>query len=214
MQQQQQVPVGLQLMRQPYRATAEQFQRFIVGLDAVLNQWTALHLVSQHCDLSALTSMYRELVSWFQKDGEVYSDDLEIFFENFFGEARSVIVEDDSMKEVGDVLHDMYCRCCQNDFSTVERYVASLEVYRRVNPVQLSMNVGGADDGDELAGAGAMGNTYDGVVGSEEEEMETMGNGLDMKDEVEGSEQRKKRRSKKRKNAYERDADGWCVVRN
>ncbi|KAG8345589.1 hypothetical protein ERJ75_000192800 [Trypanosoma vivax] len=197
----QQTPPGLQLIRQPYRATAEQFQRFVTGLDAVLNQWTALHLVAQHCDLLAISSMYRELVSWFEVDGEVYADDLEIFFENFFTEVRSVIVEDDSMKEVGEVLHDMYCRCCQNDFSTVERYVSTLDVYRRLNPVKLSVNVGGDEESAQLA------------ENEEDGDGDAPSNSQGIANAQVGSESGNKRRRNNRKNAHERTADGWCVVR-
>nr|CCC94766.1 conserved hypothetical protein [Trypanosoma congolense IL3000] len=209
---QQQGPSGFQVVRPPFRATPEQFERFIVGLDAVLNQWTALHLVARHCDLSALTLMRRELVKWFQTDGEVYSDDLELFFENFFAEARAVIIEDDSMKEVGDVLHDMYCRCCQDDFSTVERYVSSLEVYRNVNPVQLSVNMCGADDEDGVEGEEE--GCKDDACGERDGEAQVWNEEAEGSCAKESVGKTKKNRNRKKKNAYDRDADGWCVVRS
>ncbi|KAH9593027.1 hypothetical protein LSM04_005205 [Trypanosoma melophagium] len=211
MQQQPQQHVGFQLVREPYRATEAQFQQFVRGMEAVLNQWTALHLVSQHCDAFALHSMFKELVSWFQTDGEVYSDDLEIFFEGFFAEARSVIIEDDSMKEVGDVLHEMYCRCCQNDFTQVEQFVASLEIYRRVNPVCLSVNGDGDEEQDGVEFSGNI------EVGAELQQM-------DCNEETEGMEEvetahtqqksQQQQKKKNKKNAYQRDSDGWCIVRN
>ncbi|KEG11603.1 pre-rRNA-processing protein TSR2 [Trypanosoma grayi] len=204
MQQQQQQGQGFQLIREPYRATEEQFRLFVSGLDAVLNQWTALHLVAQHCDALALQSMYQELITWFQTDGEVYSDDLEIFFENFFAEARSVVLEDDSMKEVGDLLHNMYCRCCQNDYSLVEQYVASLAVYQQVNPVRLSVNAG--DDGTSGGAVEAEAVQLHQTANEEEE-------GNDELDVPMVTEQQKPRNKKNKKNTYERDNDGWCVVR-
>ncbi|RNF00651.1 pre-rRNA-processing protein TSR2 [Trypanosoma rangeli] len=205
-QQQQPLPPGFPLVRSPYRATEAQFQAFVRGLDAVLNQWTALHLVAQHCDGLALQSMYQELIAWFLSEGELYSDDLEIFFENFFTEARSVVIEDDSMKEVGDVLHEMYCRCCQNDFSLVEQYLASWEVYRQVNPVRLSVDAGGNDDEDGVDDAvGA-------VLGTETQDMHPTAKEAEESDGMMPSAQQKPWKKKGKKNAYERDSDGWCTV--
>ncbi|RNF08213.1 pre-rRNA-processing protein TSR2 [Trypanosoma conorhini] len=204
-QQQQQPPPGFQLVRAPYRATEAQFHAFVRGLDAVLNQWTALHLVAQHCDGLALQSMYQELIAWFQSEGELYSDDLEIFFEDFFTEARSVVIEDDSMKEVGDVLHEMYCRCCQNDFGLVEQYLASWEVYRQVNPVRLSVDAGGHDDDDENGADGA-------ALGAEAQEMQLTAHEAEEVDTPLANAQPKPRKKKAKKNAYERDSDGWCMV--
>jgi len=146
------------LVRPPCRATEEQFAPFVTGMRAVLNQWTALLLVGAHCDPNALPSLFDHLVQWFLKDGEVYSDELEIFFEDFFNSARSVLVDDDSMKEVADALHDMYCRCCAGDFSQVELYTQSLENFRRLNPVAHSVNGGDAfaDDGADDVEGGEM----------------------------------------------------------
>ncbi|ORC91700.1 uncharacterized protein TM35_000052960 [Trypanosoma theileri] len=209
--QQPQQNLGFQFVREPYRATEVQFQQFVRGMEAVLNQWTALHLVSQHCDAFALQSMFQELVSWFQTDGEVYSDDLELFFENFFAEARSVIIEDDSMKEVGDVLHEMYCRCCQNDFTQVEQFVASLEVYRRVNPVRLSVNGDTGEEGqDDVEISGDIGG-----MGAEMQQMDCNEEAEGMGDaETAQTQQRSQPKKKNKKNNYQRDSDGWCIVGN
>ncbi|KAF8284249.1 hypothetical protein TcBrA4_0057460 [Trypanosoma cruzi] len=210
-QQQQQQPLGFQMVREPYRATEDQFRAFVRGMDAVLNQWTALNLVAHHCDPSALQSMYQELIAWFQSEGEVYSDDLEIFFENFFSEVRSVLIEDDSMKEVGDVLHEMYCRCCQNDFVLVEQYLTSLEVYRRVNPVRLSVDAGSYDDGDSDSEKGTEA-TAEGALGAGAQGVQPTGNEAGEGGAPVANASQNPRKKRGKKNAYERDNDGWCVV--
>lgn len=146
MQQQQQ-----QLVRDPYKADEGQFAQFARGLAAVLNQWTALHLVAQYCDKQALLNVHNDLLNWFQRNGEVYADELEDYFEDFFNSARSVLIEDGSIEEVSGVLHEMYCHCCNNDFSRVEQFVQSEVVFRQTNPVAMSVNAGGGGgvDGDE-----------------------------------------------------------------
>jgi pre-rRNA-processing protein TSR2 len=114
------------------RATPEQLAVFFNGVDAVLQQWTALNLVTQHhVDPQAALELRSNLREWFTTEGELYSDELEEFFEDFFNGERFASVEDGSLKEVGDVLHAMYLECCRNDDTSVLRYIASLAEYQR-----------------------------------------------------------------------------------
>ncbi|CCW60970.1 unnamed protein product [Phytomonas sp. EM1] len=200
---------GASLVRPPCRANELQFQRFTTGLAAVLNQWTALHLVAQHCNRNALSTLYQDLVDWHEKNGEVYSDEMEDFFEEFFSTAHSVLIEDDSMKEVADVLHDMYCRCCQDDFSIVERFVQLEATYRQLDPVGRSVNagIGALDDSDSesvLAEEGVQQNNGAIPEYANENEEEAR----DVVQDAAGS----KKSNKRRKNAYKKSSDGWNVV--
>lgn len=142
-----------------FRATEVQLAQFVRGLTAVLNQWTALLLVTQHCDASAMPSIRDALIEWHTRDGEVYADEMEDFFFDFFDNVRSVSIEDDSMSEVGSALHDMYRRCCQDDFSAVEKYVQSEALFRQMNPLAQCVNAGGvaecdaSDDEETCSGA-------------------------------------------------------------
>lgn len=198
---------------QSVRANDEQFAQFTRGLAAVLNQWTALQLVVQHCDPNALNYLYQTLVQWFQQSGEVFSDELEDYLEEFFEASRSVAIEDESIKEVSDVLHGLYFRCCQNDFSPVQHYVESEAVYKQVNPLSQCINGTASEDTADfqLGGDEALLQPY---AGEEEEadmgENEEDDTGDDGPQAVMAEEKPKKR--PKRKNASKKSADGWNVV--
>lgn len=188
---------GAGLVRPPYRASAEQFSEFVRGVEAVLNQWTALHLVAHHCDPHSLPNLFHSVTAWFEQVGEVYSDELEDFFTEFFESVRSVIIEDDSMKEISDVLHDMYCRCCQNDYSLVSKYQQSLGVYRQMNPVAMSVNGDGEADEDgnvEYLDEGAL------------------ENGEEMADANEEAPIPSTKPKRRKKNAYAMSSDGWNTI--
>jgi pre-rRNA-processing protein TSR2 len=117
-------------MMQRARATPEQLAVFFRGLDAVLMQWTALNLVAAHSDATSTQELRDELREWFEEDGEVFSDELEENFEDFFVSSRFAAIEDGSPKEVADTLHEMYVRCCRNDDSTVLQFCGSLAAYQ------------------------------------------------------------------------------------
>lgn len=221
---------------QTLRANEEQFQVFTRGLGAVLQQWTALQLVALHCDARAPAVLYEDLCAWHQRDGEVYVDDMEIYFEEFFDNVREVKIEDDSMKEVATVLHNMYCRCCMNDWSVAEHFQQTLPIYAQTNPVAMSVNGGTAEDLAE----DAEGDDY-GEEGEEENDVENAG-GMDLGNEEEEGrgtaaaapfnpasqvqqapapppqqeQQQQKakapKQQKKRKNASVRDKNGWNIV--
>lgn len=202
----------------PCRTNEAQFQQFTRGLAAVLNQWTALHLVAQHCDSQAFPNLFQDLVDWHVRDGEVYSDEMELFFEEFFNSARSVIIEDDSMKEVGDVLHDMYCRCSRDDYSTVEHFVQTEVVYRQTNPLAMCVN-GGTGSGGDNEDDFALGNGRYASL----EEAQAASEGVEIVDDdlsdANGNEEEEasvvvsvKKPLKKKKNAFKKGADGWNVV--
>jgi pre-rRNA-processing protein TSR2 len=130
------------------RVTDNQLQVFLTGLDAVLMQWTALNLVTEHTDATAAQALRSYLVAWFTEVGEVYSDELEDYFDAFFLEARFAAIEDGSQKEVADALHLMYCECCENNDSSVRMYTASLEAYRAAGVAQMCTFERGADELD------------------------------------------------------------------
>eukprot|EP00796_Vickermania_ingenoplastis_P008697 gene8697-6117_t len=175
------------------RATEPQFQQFAAGASSVLRQWTALNLVTLHCDPSAADHLLQHVLQWFLRDGEVYSDELELFFEDFFAAARSVVLEDDSMKEVGDTLHDMYCMCCHDDFSKVQHFLSMETMYRQMDPIAHSMN--GTVDND-LAD--------DADLGEAE-------GGADNEEELEVASAQPIQRNRRKKNAYNKSADGWNI---
>jgi pre-rRNA-processing protein TSR2 len=151
--------MDLAAMMQRKRATDEQLHVFFHGLDAVLMQWTALNLVTMHTDSTAATEVRSHVRQWFQHTGEVYSDELEDYFEHFFSETRSASIEDDSPKEVADVLHTMYCQCCDNNDSLVKTMQASLVAYQQSGVANMCTfqkqegeEEGDSDDDDAAAG--------------------------------------------------------------
>ena len=145
-------------VRPPLRANAEQFKYFIRGVEAILLQWTALLLVNNNRDNVALQTVHDEVLGWFYDDGEVFSDQLESYFEDFFGQTH-VVIEDGSPKEVADAIYECYVKCCNNDGSAVETYEHRLELYRKINPVAQSVYAGefvGTEDGgvSKISGGG------------------------------------------------------------
>lgn len=221
----------LRASMQTLRANEAQFAQFARGLGAVLQQWTALQLVALHCDNRAPGVLYDDLCAWHQKDGEVYVDDMEVYFDDFFDNVRFVRIEDDSMREVSNVLHNMYCRCCLNDFSLVEQYVQSLAAYQQANPVAMSVNGGTAEDLDDGAEGGDDG-AKNGSDGDEEADIgnEEEGRGApavavqaprpqpqpqpqqpQQQQQAKQSQQQNPQR-KKRKNASVCSKDGWNIV--
>ncbi|AYU79995.1 hypothetical protein LdCL_270016500 [Leishmania donovani] len=213
------VSYGAQLRAsmQTLRANDIQFEQFTRGLGAVLQQWTALQLVAQHCDSRAPAVLYEDLCAWHKRDGEVYVDDMEVYFEEFFDNIHSARIEDDSMQEVGSVLHDMYCRCCLNDFSMVEHYLQTLTMYAQTNPVAMSVNGGTAenleDDAEEDAEVGGDADSEEGVDNEDEESepMQTSAPQAPQQPPQTPRHQQQPQR-KKRKNASVRSKDGWNIV--
>ncbi|CBZ28210.1 conserved hypothetical protein [Leishmania mexicana MHOM/GT/2001/U1103] len=216
-----QVSYGAQLRAsmQTLRANDAQFEQFTRGLGAVLQQWTALQLVAQHCDSRAPAVLHEDLCAWHKRDGEVYVDDMEVYFEEFFDNIRSARIEDDSMHEVGTVVHDMYCRCCLNDFSMVEHYLQTLAIYAQTNPVAMSVNGGTAenleDDAEEDAEVGGDADCEEGVD-NEDEESEPMQaltpQAPQQPSQAPRHQQQQQPQRKKRKNASVRSKDGWNIV--
>ena len=219
----QNVPLGFQLLPAALKATPEQFQRFVQGVEAVLSQWTALLLVNHHHDRTAASTIRHDLLRWFFEDGEVYSDELEVYFEDFFSSARYVAVEDGSCKEVADVLHEMYCRCCRDDPSMVEHFQRCLLNYQAVNPVARSVFEGiwegDADGGRIRIDADDSGGDEDGgpsgLFTCEEhacEESQTVGR-LSRSGADDGAEERRKGNAHRgSNNPFKKGADGWCTV--
>ncbi|CAG9576715.1 conserved hypothetical protein [Leishmania major strain Friedlin] len=213
------VSYGAQLRAsmQTLRANDTQFEQFTRGLGAVLQQWTALQLVAQHCDSRAPAVLYEDLCAWHKHDGEVYVDDMEVYFEEFFDNIRSARIEDDSMQEVGTVLHDMYCRCCLNDFSLVEHYLETLAMYVQTNPVAMSVNGGTnenlEDDAEEDAELGGDAVCEEGVD-NEDEESEPMQAPTPKAPQQPPQPPRHQQQPqrKKRKNTSVRSRDGWNIV--
>lgn len=140
------------------RATEEQFQQFAAGAAAVFRQWTALGLVNLYCDHRAAETLLEYVLQWFLQNGEVYSDELELYFEDFFAASRSVIVEDDSMHEVGDILHDLYCSCCRGDYSKVQQYIAQQAVHAQLNTLGQCLNQTTEEEVPEVDGEEGGGN--------------------------------------------------------
>jgi pre-rRNA-processing protein TSR2 len=222
------------LVQPPLRCTQEQMSWFVKGVEAVLQQWTALLLVQNH--VAELTSNFRNgelnpmvelrfsLLSWFERDGEVYADELEDYLEEFFeNDVRCVRVEDGSIKEVSVALHNMYCQCAKNDPSVAQQYVVSLARY---NGVALSCSDGTAG-GENATGVDVDGDDED--DGSADSDVAPSSRPLDLNavavpfapaamgpaaaapptPAAPSKSSQKKNRSK---NPYTRDADGWCTV--
>jgi pre-rRNA-processing protein TSR2 len=143
--------------QQRFRANEAQLQLFYRGLDAVLQQWTALILICRNDqqnpgqrDQTNALALRDELRSWFAEEGELYSDELEDYFAEFFDAAHGASIEDGSLKEVADVLSEMYRRCCGNDDELVVRFEHSLVVFQSSGTInQCNINFGSDDDNDD-----------------------------------------------------------------
>ncbi len=143
------------------RATEAQLRVFLRGIDAMLMQWTALNLVCQGSieageGALAAEALRADLRDWFVEMGEIYSDELEGFFDDFFANERSAEVQDGSMKEVADAMHAMYRQCCANDDTLVARFEHTLPAYQASNTLSHCVrfrapgheDVSDDDDGD------------------------------------------------------------------
>ncbi|KAG5475347.1 hypothetical protein LSCM1_03460 [Leishmania martiniquensis] len=209
--------VQLRASMQTLRANEAQLGQFARGLRAVLQQWTALQLVAQHCDSRAPAVLYEDLCAWHQRDGEVYADDMELYFEDFFDNIRFVRIEDDSMQEVGTVLHDMYVRCCLDDFSLVERYLQTLLIYAQTNPVAMSVNGGTVEelDDDTEEGGEAAGDVdcEEDIANAVEEPSRTQKSALEAPQQPPQVPRQQQPQRKKRKNASVRSTNGWNIVK-
>lgn len=214
----------------PCRCNAEQFREFVKGVEAVLSQWTALLLVARHLDAGALQTIHDEVLNWFWEDGEVFSDELQNYFEDFFEAVRYVMVEDGSVKEVSDVLHDMFVQCSKGDYTSVEYYVRALPLYQQANPVQQSVFAGswatdaegnqvnfGAneeesdddeDGDDDGAAAAAEGDEFHVAQAPTHQACANEENEVASTPQV----STKPKQTSNKKNPYKKGNDGWCTV--
>jgi hypothetical protein len=190
---QQQQAVNVEALMQRLVATEEQLRVFFDGMDAVLQQWTALNLVTSNCDATAATAIRNMLRAWFIRAGEIYSDEMEDEFDKFFLEARFAAIEDGSPKEVGDALHQMYVQCCHNDDTLVKFFQSTLDNYKR-SGVAESCTFQAADDEQEAYGD----SDDDGAAGDDDGEAEPV--------------QQQQQHKSKGKMSYTTGADGWKTV--
>lgn len=216
---------GMMLLQQnnalPAKCNQTQFREFVKGVEAVLQQWTALLLVNRHKDDGAVSIIRDEILNWFWEDGEVYADELETYFEDFFEAVRYVMLEDGSCKEVADVIHNMYVQCAKDNNSVVEFYLRALPVYQQANPVQNSVfggswamdaegkqvnvaeNESDEDDDDDNVG----------VATGDNEEDEAP---LQAPQEAPAAQPQQHNHNKpsnhKKKNPFQKGSDGWCTV--
>ena len=58
----QETRLGLQLVEPSCKATNDQFAYFVRGVEAILLQWTALHLVTLHHDSDAMQFIHDEIL--------------------------------------------------------------------------------------------------------------------------------------------------------
>ena len=136
------------LLGQRARATDVQFAVFVSGMDAVLQQWSALELITQNetskgGQATSVAYDVREyLFEWFSDLGELYSDEVELWFEDFFAKYTFASIEDGSMKEVADVLCAMYREVCRNDDTSVRKYQGTLPMYQAQSAIARSKFVG------------------------------------------------------------------------
>jgi hypothetical protein len=167
-QQQQQSNVNQPFQAQRIRANDAQFRLFMRGVDAVLSQWTALQLVCNRKSNNPIKNnnnanngtatvfnqgpanqMREDLREWFADDGEIFSDEMEDYFYDFFERERAACIEDGSLKEVADSIHEMYrVICANNDETLVLRYEHSLMAFQEANTLGLCVNFG-ASQGNE-----------------------------------------------------------------
>ena len=192
---------------QRVKANEQQYKTFLRGVDAVLQQWTALNLVCQRkneknnnsnnnnnafgvpqvnmfqdqqqpaYDQGPANLMRQDLREMFSEQGEIFSDELEDYFHEFFESERAAWIQDGSLKEVADSLHEMYRRCCADDESVVARFENSLIAYQASGTIEQCVRFNDPenddiDDDDEDDGDAAL-QGYDdegNYVGEDDEE--------------------------------------------
>ncbi|CUG88676.1 Hypothetical protein, putative [Bodo saltans] len=214
---------GFMLLQQhnaaPVPCNEEQFKGFVAGIEAVLQQWTALLLVTRHRDGEALKIIRDEIVNWFWEEGEVYSDELEQYFDDFFESVRYVMVEDGSSKEVSDVMHSMYVTCAKDDYTMIHHYQQMLVVFQQANPVQQSVFGGNwaMDETGQQVNCEAEGDEDNDDDGAEQ----TEGTSAGAEDEesvapvapvVVADPARPKPQTNNKKNPFKKGNDGWCTI--
>eukprot|EP01065_Artemidia_motanka_P047538 TRINITY_DN746_c0_g2_i1.p2 TRINITY_DN746_c0_g2~~TRINITY_DN746_c0_g2_i1.p2 ORF type:complete len:271 (+),score=102.10 TRINITY_DN746_c0_g2_i1:61-873(+) len=95
---------------------------FRQGVTAVFMQWTALQLLrDQHHRAGRVAEeMEKDVVDWFLREGEVFTDELEAYLDKELSEEAQAQIEDGSCSEVAAVICRLHRECAVGCFTRVE----------------------------------------------------------------------------------------------
>eukprot|EP00756_Hemistasia_phaeocysticola_P057147 Hpha_TRINITY_DN33779_c0_g1::TRINITY_DN33779_c0_g1_i1::g.25044::m.25044/K14800/TSR2; pre-rRNA-processing protein TSR2 len=101
------------------------FARFQQGVHAVFESWTGLQLLQEQLPAArrVVNDLERDVSEWFERQGEIFPDELESHFESELSNEANADLEDGSCKEVANVLNLLYRECAVGCFTRVEHLV-------------------------------------------------------------------------------------------
>jgi hypothetical protein len=126
----------------------ETMAAFRAGLSAVFKMWTALELALFHQwggqqGGEAASDLQEELIDMFALPERMYKDDVAIVIEDYMERHFNTILEDDSPDEIGELLCELFRKCCEGDFTLVHSLQAKQAA--RVSAVTQSQGLAGGD---------------------------------------------------------------------
>ena len=94
------------------------------GIASVFRQWTALELAIFHQwggpkPEEVIAEMEQELMAMFTGPEKIYKDDVAFILEDYMEAHFNTMLEDGSPDEIGELLCDMWRKCCVGDFEAV-----------------------------------------------------------------------------------------------
>eukprot|EP01035_Chromulina_nebulosa_P017324 gene17324-22865_t len=129
-------------------------EMFSLGMNSIFRQWTALDLAIHHgwggpSSLNKVNDMFNEIFELFQGPERVYKDDVSLILEDYLETFFNTICEDGSPDEVGDILVNMWRKCCDGDFTFVESIIKKENNRTDVLKASQGLDNGDAIDSDD-----------------------------------------------------------------
>ncbi|KAJ9468633.1 pre-rRNA-processing protein TSR2 [Diplonema papillatum] len=108
------------------RCVGDQTERFNSAVDAIFQSWTGLHLARENtCPAEKGRQAYDEMLAavkaWFDRDGEVYADELSLYMTEAIDDAMSATLEDGSVDEVSRLLNKTFRECAVSNYESVDQ---------------------------------------------------------------------------------------------
>ena len=128
-----------------------QFRAFEEGIQGIFRGWTGMQLAKHHAGGSkgdrVIQEMMLDIIDWFQKEGEIFPDEIEEYIAKEIDEGMGVGLEDGSIEEVSQVMNRMFRECCVGNFSTAESHANNAD-----SAAAASHGQGNDDDDEQMEG--------------------------------------------------------------
>eukprot|EP01063_Lacrimia_lanifica_P022604 TRINITY_DN30146_c0_g1_i1.p1 TRINITY_DN30146_c0_g1~~TRINITY_DN30146_c0_g1_i1.p1 ORF type:complete len:243 (+),score=111.00 TRINITY_DN30146_c0_g1_i1:49-777(+) len=103
----------------------EAWEHFDIGVRAVFAGWSSLSMCVQNADRpgaaqQCVEDMTEDVVDWYQKDGEVFPDEIENYLTGEINDVLHGAIEDGTVRGVADHIYAMYKQCLVGNFALVE----------------------------------------------------------------------------------------------